>query len=152
MKRMLLCWPLPKPHKEHRPWYQQPWTQIQAPPLFEIWASLVTSGRFGVPVDPIVLGHVARMALLHSWVYWAGRSVRRPLAAAPGLRPAVVCGRRLRCTPHSFVSPPTLVMFQQTEIPTVLLFLTVSHFVSILLSSFCYSGFQKIVQLPKLVE
>ena len=25
---MLLCWPLPKPYKEHGPWYQQLWTQI----------------------------------------------------------------------------------------------------------------------------
>lgn len=53
---------------------------------------------------------------------------------------------------HSLLSPLHVMVQWMEDTLQCDLLLTVSRFVSVALSSFHYSGFQKIVQLPKLVE
>lgn len=89
---------------------------------------------------------------IHSSAGWAGQGdcvCQLPQARVS----ASVGGHWLR---YTWVSPYTpLGMFQQMKYTLKMhydLFLTVSHFVPVLLSSFCCSGFQKIIPLPKLIE
>lgn len=132
-------------------------TSIPGPKLrlyhLELWdkGRLCDCGQSRHRLSPVVLSCEAGMITLHSSSTGRAGQGRR-LTAAPGLGPA---GERPAARKPSVLSfPLSAEVSVNGRRPAVRcdLFLTVSRFVPVLLSSFCYSGFQKIFQLPKLVE
>lgn len=117
------------------------------------WASCVTLGRIGMPLNPIFLN--CETGIITEFTLLLGGQVRETVfASCP--RPASQHLWGGHWHRYTSVSPYTpLGMFQQMKDTLKMhydLFLTVSHFVPVLLSSFCCSGFQKIIPLPKLIE